>query len=52
MESMHNTIMPDDYIVDSILICRINKIDFDDGKTRHAIIHFEKPSAAKTALMV
>jgi hypothetical protein len=32
---------------------RISKIDLDEtGPSKSAIIHFEKPSAAKTALMV
>jgi hypothetical protein len=35
------------------VISRISKIDFDEtGPSKTAIIHFEKPSAAKTALMV
>ncbi len=35
------------------MIPRISKIDLDEsGPQKSAVIHFEKPSAAKTALMV
>lgn len=35
------------------IIPRISKIDFDEtGSSKSTVIHFEKPSAAKTALMV
>jgi len=44
---------PSDAGFSMIMLRRISKIDLDEtGPSKSAVIHFEKPSAAKTALMV